>query len=118
MKMKIKMTKRLMIVICIIVAALSFMGGMIYTFVDYVPIVEYSENQPIDQTKYTYDFTMPVDYETASMWIDWADSWHQFHIDREIFTEDMPLEFHQASIDMYNKIKVLFLEFEEEYYIK
>ncbi len=104
-----------MVVICIAVAALSFCGGMIYKYEEYVPIVEYAEDQPIDQTKYRYEFIMPVDYETASTWIDWAASWHQFHIDEEIFTEDRPLEFHQGYRVMYVKIKDMFMEFEKEW---
>lgn len=110
MKIKIKMTKRLMVVICIIVAALSFMGGMIYKYESVLSIVDFD----FEKDKYTYDFIMPVDLETAFIWLDWAIDVHQYYIDAEVFTEQEPLEFHQASIDMYTKIKNLFLEFEEE----
>jgi len=111
MKIKIKMTKRLMIVVCIIVAALSFMGGMIYKYEDYVPIVEYNAIQ----SKYYIDFKMPVDIETAYMWLDWAIAYHQYFIDKEMFTEQEPLEFLQEYINMYGEIKALFQEFEEEW---
>ena len=114
MKIKIKMTKRLMVVICIIVAAVSFMGGMIYKYEDYIPIVEYD----YEKSKYTYDFPFPIDYEAASRWLDWVVQFHWDWIESgEVagFEEGMPLEFHQASIEMYVKIKNLFLEFDEEW---
>ena len=110
MKIKINMTKRLLVVICIIVAAVSFMGGMIYKYEDYTPVVEYD----YETSKFTYDFLFPVDLETAFIWLDWAIDSHQYYIDNYIGN----LEKHQGYIDMYNEIKVLFQEFEEEYSIK
>jgi len=113
MKIKIKMTKRLMVVICIIVAALSFMGGMVYKYEEYTPIVVVSE----DQSKYYFEYIMPLDKETSIYWLDWAASWHQYYIDHEIFTEDRPFEFHQEYRGMYVKIKEMFFEFEKEWEI-
>ena len=105
------MNKRIVVVICIIIAALSFMGGMIYTYDDYIPIVEFD----FGKSKFTYDFEMPIDFEAASFWLDWAYSYHQYYIDNGIFTELDPLELHQGYVDLYTEIKVLFQEFDEEY---
>jgi len=118
MKIKIKMTKRLMVVICIIVAALSFMGGMVYKYEDVINIVEHDP----EKSKFTYEFKFPVGLETADFWLDWAINFHQYWIDTYIDTkearENRMLEKHYGYIDMYSEIKVLFQEFEEEYYIK
>ena len=111
MKIKINMTKRLMVVICIIVAAVSFMGGMIYKYEDYIPIVEHD----YETSKFTYDFLFPVDLETASIWLDWAIDSHQYAIEHNVDKQQGTLEKHYGCIDMYSEIKVLFLEFEEEW---
>lgn len=112
------MNKRIMIVICIIIAALSFMGGMIYKYESVLSIVEFD----FGKDKYTYDFIMPVDLETASIWLDWAIDTHQYYIDNyidsEVAREERALEKHYRYVDMYSEIKVLFLEFEEEYFKK
>ena len=107
------MSKRnkIVVVICIVVAAVSFMGGMVYKYEDYVPIVEYD----YEKEKFTYDFVMPIDPEAAYVWIDWAVFYHQSHIDNEAFTEEMPLELHQGYILMYRKIRERFMEFEKEW---
>ena len=54
------MSKRIIIVICIAVAALSFMGGMIYKYEDYQPMVKITP----DLSKYYYEYLMPIDIET------------------------------------------------------
>lgn len=106
---------RLIIIICIILSALSFMGGMIYKYESVLNIVEFDP----EKDKYTYDFIMPIDLETASIWLEWAIGFHQYYIDicidRAEAREGRQLEIHYARQDMYKKIKVLFLEFEEEY---
>ena len=115
MKIKIKMTKRLMIVICIIIVALSFMGGMVYKYESVINIVEYDH----EKDKFTYDFLFPVDLETAFIWLDWVIDFHQYCIENYVDTkearEQRVLEKHYGYIDMYRKIKVLFQEFDEEY---
>lgn len=106
--------KRIMIVICIIIAALSFMGGMLYKYKGVINVVEYD----FEKSRYTYDFIMPMDLESADTWLDWAISFHQYYIDNYIDRndtgEEKRLEVHHKSIVMYNKIKVLFLELEKD----
>ncbi len=104
------MSKRNIIVaiICIIVSAVSFLGGIFYQYEEYKPIV----GQNFDTLKFTYDFHMPLDLETASIWLDWAVAYHQYHIDHKV--DDKP-EFHQGYIEMFSEIKTLFLWFEHDY---
>ena len=114
MKIKIQMTKRFMIVLCIIVAALSFMGGMIYKYEDYVTLIDVD----VEQAKYVYKFRMPLEKVAIMYWLDWAIAYHQYYfIDRYSLEvgESAELEEHYAWIDMYKKIKILFLEFDEKY---
>lgn len=114
------MNKRIVVVICIIVAAVSFMGGMVYGDRDATNIVEWN----FEKSKFTYDFTMSIDLETASTWLDWAIEFHQRYVDSYIDTERVrklrtselrALKSHQASIDKYEKIKTIFIEYDEEW---
>ncbi len=107
---------RIVVVICIVVAAISFMGGMIYKYEDYVPLIEVD----FEQAKYVYKFSMPLDKETVIYWLDWAIDYHQYYFIDEYIEgakagESWTLEEHYGWIDMYGKIKLLFLEFEEEW---
>jgi len=107
----IKMTKRLMVAICIIVAALSFMGGMIYKYEDFIPAVTVD----LAQAKYVMKYRMPLDKETAIYWFDWALSYHELCIEEQIVVDSRPAEYHQACVDMYTKMKGIYLEFDEEW---
>lgn len=104
------MSKRNMVVsiICILIATASFFGGIAYQYDAYKPIVGFD----YDTMKFTYNFMMPLDLETAFIWLDWAVVYHQFHIDRQL--DDKP-EFHQAYIFMYVQMKDLFLQFDEKW---
>ncbi len=110
------MSKRIVIVICIIVTIVSFLGGTAYKYEEYKTV---TGEQLIENGKpylrFSYDFTMPVDKETAYLWLDWAISFHQYYIDNELFTEDKPLELHQAYIDTYRQMKIMFQELDEEW---
>lgn len=105
------MNKRLIAVICIVVAALAFMGGMIYKYEDFVPLVEVD----LDLHKYVFKYIMPLDKETAIYWFDWAIEYHQCCIGVEVVMGNKPLEWHQGYVDMYTKMKNLYLEFDEEW---
>lgn len=111
------MNKRIVIVICIAIAALSFMGGMIYKYEDYVPLVEVD----LHQNKYVFKYNMPLDKETAVYWFGWAAyEYHQYIIDYYSATgydkyNDQPFEFHRDAIAMYEKMKELYLAFDEKW---
>ena len=108
------MNKRIMVTIGIAVVTMSFMLGVLYEYEEYRPVEgeQWIENGEL-QSKFIYNFTMPVDKETAYIWLDWAISVHQYYIDNKIFTKENTLELHQAYIDMYGKVKVLFQEISE-----
>ncbi len=107
------MSKRNMVVtiICIVVALASFFGGILYKYEDYEPIVEVVEYST-SKHKFRLDFQMPLDIETANVFLDWAALYHQAHIDAEVFT-DLTLEEHLRYIYLYNTLKILVLKFEE-----
>lgn len=105
------MSKRIIVVICIAVAALSFMGGMIYKYEDFIPTVEVD----LEQAKYVMKYKMPLDKETAVYWFDWAISYHKFCIGEKIILDNKPLEYHQGYVDMYTKMKEIYLEFDKEW---
>lgn len=111
MKIKIKMTKRLMVVICIVVAAISFMGGMIYKYEDFIPVVEVDS----EHTKYIMRYRMPLDKETAIFWFDWALSYHESCIGDKPIADMRLLEYHRACVDMYAEMKEIYLEFDAEW---
>ncbi len=98
---------RYTIVLCIIVAAVSFAGGTIYKYEDYKPLVELTP----DLSKYYFEFLMPIDIETASYWLDWAMDYHSSYIDKEKYTDKVPQKAHEDSLIMYQKIKELFIEY-------
>lgn len=102
---------RIMVVICIVVAALSFMGGMIYKYEDYKPMIELTP----DLSKYYFEFKMPIDIETATYWLGWASEYHNSLINEKLYTDKTPQRFHQDSVVLYSKIKALFIEFDEEW---
>lgn len=109
------MSKRDMVIaiIGIIVVTATFFGGISYQWEEYKPIVELVEVGEV-QRKYSIEFLMPMDIETASMWLSWAIYYHQWSIDK--MDGDLEsLEYHQESIALYNRIMVMFLEFDEEW---
>ena len=105
------MNKRIIIVICIVVAALSFMGGMIYKYEDFIPAVTVD----LDQAKYVRKYKMPLDKETAIYWFDWAESFHRLCIEQEVYMEGRAFEYHRDAQEMYRKMKEVYLEFDEKW---
>lgn len=105
------MSKRNMVVVvvCIVVATASFLGGVAYKYEDVVPVVEYDYGG----SKFTYDFVMPLTPETAYVWLDWALVYHQYLIDNEVF-EDMGRLDHEAYMLMYMRMKDIVLQFEND----
>lgn len=103
------MNKRIMTVICIIIAALSFMGGMLYKYEDYVPLIEVD----YEQAKYVFKYNMPLDKETAVYWFDWAIELH-----REILKEQQGIKsdkYHEDAIEMYKDMRARYLQFNDKW---
>ena len=110
------MRNGIVIVICIVVALISFLGGVLYEYGNYQSVIgQLQAEYDILQSKYDEFYQMPVDINTAYKWLGDMVAYHQLHIDKGILTEILPLELHQGYIDLYGKINELFLEFEAEY---
>lgn len=109
------MSKRNMVVaiVCIVVAVASFLGGATYQYEDYKPVVEYD----MEYSKFYIDFNMPLDVETAYMWLDWALAFHQYMIDNEYFEKIGQLD-HEAYILMYLRMKDIVMQFENDPRVK
>ncbi len=111
------MNKRIVIVICIVVALASFLGGVYYRYEEYAPIIKgLQEDKESLQTQFDKFFAVPVDIDLAYKWLAWADEQYQHRIDNEIFTEQYTLEFYQKGIDMFSEIKDIYIEYEAKYY--
>lgn len=108
------MSKRnkIVVIICIVVAALSFMGGMIYKYEDYKPMVDMTP----DLSKYYFEFIMPIEKETAIYWLDWARDYHTFSLESDPNRDDSdPYRYHEDAIEMYKDMKVRALQFYDKW---
>ncbi len=86
------MSKRLVVVLCIAVALVSFIGGAAYKYEDYRPVTgeQWLEDGTL-HTKFTAYFTMPVDTKTAYIWLDFVTNYHQYCIDNGKLIDDTPV---------------------------
>ncbi len=110
------MSKKTATVICIVMALLSFLGGVLYRYNDYAPIVEeLQEKNESLQSQLDAFYRVPVDIDLTYRWLKWATEQYQYRIDNKLFKEH-PLEFYRSGIDMFSKIRDIVKEFEEEYY--
>ena len=109
------MNKRIIVVICIFIAVASFLAGELYRDEEFRPIggEQWIEDGEL-HTRHLLYFEIPLKTTTADKWLDWMIREHNYYIDNEIFIRKNTLELHQKYIDMYEEIKVIFQEFDEE----
>ncbi len=109
---------RIMIIVCILVALLSFLGGVLYRYDAYAPIIEkqQAEYDSLQIQLYQF-FKVPMDISLAYRWLDWAAEQYQYRIDHNMF-DQASLEVYQGGIALFDSIRALFFEYEEEYYPK
>ncbi len=109
------MNKKIIVVICIFIAVTSFLAGELYRVEEFRPIggEQWVEDGKL-HTRHILYFVIPLKTTTAVKWLDWMIRDHNYYIDNEIFIGKNTLELHQKYIDMYEEIKVVFQEFDEE----
>ena len=112
MRNKITIDKRILIVICIVAGTLGFIGGAVYDIEDYVPMVELSE----DQSKYHFEYVMPIEKETAIYWLTWARDYHIYSLEADPNRDDSdPYRYHEDAVEMYNDMKIRALQFYDKW---
>lgn len=112
MRNKITMDTRILVVICIVVATLGVISGVVYDFEDYVPMIELSE----DQSKYYFEYIMPIEKETAIYWLNWARDYHTFSLELDPNRDDSaPYRYHEDALEMYKDMKVRALQFYDKW---
>lgn len=109
---KITMDKRILIVICIVAVALGFIGGAIYDIEDYVPMVKLNE----DQSKYYFEYIMPIEKETSDYWLTWARDYHTMSLETDPNRDDSdPYRYHEDALEMYKDMKARTLQFYDKW---
>ena len=107
------MSKTITGVILIVVALISFMGGVIFQYNE-ADVERYRQQEKYGQLQDRYEelqenyyaiFKQPSDFNFLYTWIEWSVSYHQNQIDNRTFTEDKPLEYHQNCIALYALLK-------------
>lgn len=108
-----KMIKlRTLIVICIVAIALGFIGGAVYDIEDYIPTVGLSE----DQSKYHFEYTMPIEKGTSAYWLSWAVDYHTMCLETDPNRDDSaPYRYHEDALEMYKDMKIRALQFYDKW---